>query len=160
MQEEVTQRTVTLCVEAGKLSAEMLQKAMKRVLAEMQKKPGQRTLRQGKQTLHQLKQHGASLTNIEITEQNIKAFSVVAKKYDIDYALKKDPTTDPPHYYVFFKAKDKDQIQPAFKEFTAMTLDREKRPTIRERLAQAQEQSKTQHRQREKVKTKDREVAR
>ena len=27
-----------------------------------------------------------SLTNIEITEQNIKAFSVVAKKYDIDYA--------------------------------------------------------------------------
>lgn len=120
----------------------------------------QRTLHQGKQTLHQLKQHGASLTNIEITEQNIKAFSVVAKKYDIDYALKKDPTTEPPHYYVFFKAKDKDQLQPAFKEFTAMTLDREKRPTIRERLAQAQEQSKAKHREREKVKTKDREVTR
>ena len=85
---------------------------------------------------------------------------MVAKKYDIDYALKKDPTTDPPHYYVFFKAKDKDQLQPAFKEFTAMTLDREKHPTIRERLAQAQEQSKTKHREREKVKTKDREVTR
>ena len=127
---------------------------------QMQKKPSQRSLHQGKQTLHQLKQHGASLTNIEITEQNIKAFSAVAKKYDIDYALKKDPTTDPPHYYVFFKAKDKDQLQPAFKEFTAMTLGREKRPTIRERLAQAQEQAKTQHRQREKVKTKDREVVR
>ena len=41
-----------------------------------------------------------SLTNIEITEQNIKAFSAVAKKYDIDYALKKDPHTQPPHYYV------------------------------------------------------------
>ena len=118
------------------------------------------TLHQGKQTLHQLKQHGASLTNIEITEQNIKAFSAVAKKYDIDYALKKDPTTDPPHYYVFFKAKDKDQLQPAFKEFTAMTLNREKRLTIRERLAQAQEQTKAKHREREKVKTKDREVAR
>ena len=102
----------------------------------------------------------ASLTNIEITEQNIKAFSAVAKKYDIDYALKKDPSTYPPHYYVFFKAKDKDQLQPAFKEFTAMTLGRENRPTIRERLAQAQEQSKTKHREREKVKTKDREVAR
>ena len=94
------------------------------------------------------------------TEQNIKAFSAVAKKYDIDYALKKDLTTEPPHYYVFFKARDKDQLQPAFKEFTAMTLNREKRPTIRERLVQAQEQAKTQHRQREKVKTKDREVAR
>ena len=139
MQEEVTQRTVALCVEATKLSAGMLQQAMKKVLDEMQKGvTGRRTkLHHGKQTLHQLKQHGASLTNIEITEQNIKAFSVVAKKYDIDYALKKDPTTDPPHYYVFFKAKDKDQLQPAFKEFTAMTLGREKRPTIRERLAEA-----------------------
>ena len=46
------------------------------------------------------------------------------------------------------------------KEFTAMTLGREKRPTIRERLAQAQEQTKTKHREREKVKAKDREVAR
>ena len=158
MQEEITQRTVSLSVEAGKMTADLLQKAVKKVLEEMQKKPSQRSLHQGKQTLHQLKQHGASLTNIEITEQNIKAFSAVAKKYDIDYALKKDPTTEPPHYYVFFK--DKDQLQPAFKEFTAMTLGREKRPTIRERLAQAQEQAKTQHRQREKVKTKDREVAR
>ena len=110
--------------------------------------------------MHQIKKNEASMKNIEITEQNIKAFSVVAKKYDIDYALKKDPHIEPPHYYVFFKAKDKDQLQPAFKEFTAMTLNREKRPTIRERLAQAQEQSKTKHREREKVKTKDREVAR
>ena len=148
MQEEITQGAVSLSVEAGKMTADLLQKALKKVLEEMQKKPSQRTLRQGKQTLHQLKQHGASLTNIEITEQNIKAFSAVAKKYDIDYALKKDPHTEPPHYYVFFKAKDKDQLQPAFKEFTAMTLGREKRPTIRERLAQAQEQSRTKHRSR------------
>ena len=137
MQEEITQRTVSLSVEAGKMTADLLQKAVKKVLEEMQKKPSQRALRQGKQTLHQLKQHEASLTNIEITEQNIKAFSAVAKKYDIDYALKKGPHTEPPHYYVFFKAKDKDQLQPAFKEFTAMTLDPEKRPSIRERLAEA-----------------------
>ena len=140
MQEEITQGAVSLSVEAGKMTADLLQKALKKVLEEMKKKPSQRTLRQGKQTLHQLKQHGASLTNIEITEQNIKAFSAVAKKYDIDYALKKDPHTEPPHYYVFFKAKDKDQLQPAFKEFTAMTLDREKRPTIRERLAPGTDQ--------------------
>ena len=140
MQEEITQRTVSLSVEAGKMTADLLQKAVKKVLEEMQKKPSQRTLRQGKQTLHQLKQHGASLTNIEIPEQNIKAFSAVAKKCDIDYALKKDHHAEPPHYYVFFKAKDKDQLQPAFKEFTAMTLDREKRPSIRERLAEAKKE--------------------
>ena len=123
MQAEITQRTVYLSVAAGKMTADLLQKAVKKVLEEMQKKPSQRTLRQGKQTLHQLKQHGASLTNIEITEQNIKAFSVVAKKYDIDYALKKDPTTEPPHYYAFFKAKDKDQLQPAFKRSPPLPWD-------------------------------------
>lgn len=37
MQEEVTQRTVALCVEATKLSAGMLQQGMKKVLDEMQK---------------------------------------------------------------------------------------------------------------------------
>ena len=66
MQEEITQRTVSLSVEAGKMTADLLQKAVKKVLEEMQKKPSLRTLHQGKQTLHQLKQHGASLTNIEI----------------------------------------------------------------------------------------------
>lgn len=35
MQEEVTQRTVALCVEATKLSAGMLQQAMKKVLDEI-----------------------------------------------------------------------------------------------------------------------------
>lgn len=140
MQEEITQGAVSLSVEASKMTADLLQKALKKVLEEMQKKPSQRTLRQGKQTLHQLKQHGASLPNIEIPEQNIKAFSAVAKKCDIDYALKKDHHAEPPHYYVFFKAKDKDQLQPAFKEFTAMTLDREKRPSIRERLAEAKKE--------------------
>lgn len=142
------------------MTADVLQKAVKKLLQEMQKKPSQRPLRQGKQTLHQLKQHGASLTNVEITEQNIKAFSSVAKKYDIDYALKKDVSTQPSHYYVFFKAKDKDQMEPAFREFTGVTLNRKKRPTIRQRLSKARQQTKTQHRQREKVKTKDREVAR
>ena len=160
MQEEVTQRTISLAVETSKMTADVLQKAVKKLLQEMQKKPSQRTLRQGKQTLHQLKQHGASLTNVEITEQNIKAFSSVAKKYDIDYALKKDASTQPPHYYVFFKAKDKDQMEPAFREFIAVTLNRKKRPTIRQSLSKAQQQTKTQHRQHEKVKTKDREVTR
>lgn len=37
MQEEVIQRTVALCVEATKLSAGMLQQAMKKVLDEMRR---------------------------------------------------------------------------------------------------------------------------
>ena len=55
MQEEITQGVISLSVETGKMTADLLQKAVKKVLEEMQKKPSQRTLHQGKQTLHQLK---------------------------------------------------------------------------------------------------------
>ena len=98
MQEEVTQRTVALCVEATRLSAGMLQQAMKKVLDEMQKGvTGHKTkLHHGKQTLRQLMKHNTGVSNIEITDQNIRAFSATAKKYGIDFALKKDTSGEIP----------------------------------------------------------------
>ena len=59
VQEEITQGVVSLSVETGKMTADLLQKAVKKVLEEMQKKPSLRTLHQGKQTLHHLVQDGA-----------------------------------------------------------------------------------------------------
>ena len=53
VQEEITQGVVSLSVETGKMTTDLLQKAVKKVLEEMQKKPSQRSLHQGKQTLHQ-----------------------------------------------------------------------------------------------------------
>lgn len=59
-----------------KLSAGMLQQAMKKVLDEMQKGvTGHKTkLHYGKQTLRQLMKHNTGVSNIEITGQNIRAF--------------------------------------------------------------------------------------
>ena len=55
MQEEITQGVVSLSVETGKMTADLLQKAVKKVLEEMQKKPAQpQAHTSGKQTLHQL----------------------------------------------------------------------------------------------------------
>ena len=160
MQEEVTQRTIALCVEATKLSAGMLQQAMKKVLDEMQKGvTGHKTkLHHGKQTLRQLMKHNTGVSNIEITDRNIRAFSATAKKYGIDFALKKDTSGEIPRYLVFFKGRDADVITAAFREFSAKNLEKEKKPSIRKELAQARHQAKAQHRQREKVKTKDRGV--
>ena len=100
MQEEVTQRTVALCVEATKLSAGMLQQAMKKVLDAMQKgvTDHKTKLHHGKQTLRQLMKHNTGVSNIEITNQNIRAFSATAKKYGIDFALKKDTSGEIPRY--------------------------------------------------------------
>lgn len=138
MQEEVTQRTVALCVEATRLSAGMLQQAMKKVLDEMQKGvTGHKTkLHHGKQTLRQLMKHNTGVSNIEITDQNIRAFSATAKKYGIDFALKKDTSGEIPRYLVFFKGRDADVITAAFREFSAKNLEKEKKPSIRKELDQ------------------------
>ena len=116
MQEEVTQKTIALSMKTGKLTAQALQAALKKYLQHRAKGP---KLHHGKQSLKQLKAHGAALTNIEVTEANIGAFKPCAKKYGVDFTLRKDKTTQPPHYIVIFKAKDADNLEQAFREFTA-----------------------------------------
>ena len=145
LQEEITQKTLALCVEASKMTAQLLQQAMKKVLADMEKHKKNPQLRHGKQTLRQLMKHNTGVSNIEITDQNIRAFSSTAKKYGLDFALKKDTSGELPRYLVFFKGRDADVITAAFREFSAKNLSREKDPSIRRKLEKAQEQSKTQH---------------
>ena len=163
MQEEITQKTLALCVEASKMTAQLLQQAIKKVLADMEKHKKNPQLRHGKQTLRQLMKHNTGVSNIEITDQNIRAFSATAKKYGIDFALKKDTSGEIPRYLVFFKGRDADVITAAFREFSAKNLEKEKKPSIRKELEQAKQQAKAQNRQQErgeKVKTRERSVER
>lgn len=46
LQEEITQKTLALCVEASKMTAQLLQQAMKKVLADMEKHKKNPQLRQ------------------------------------------------------------------------------------------------------------------
>ena len=54
LQEEITQKTLALCVETGKMTAQLLQQAMKKVLADMESTRNDPQLRHGKQTIRQL----------------------------------------------------------------------------------------------------------
>ena len=140
LQEEITQKTLALCVEASKMTAQLLQQAMKKVLADMEKHKKNPQLRHGKQTLRQLMKHNTGVSNIEITDQNIRAFSSTAKKYGLDFALKKDTSGEHTRYLVFFKGRDADAVTAAFREFSAKNLAKEKKPSIRERLAAAKQE--------------------
>ena len=93
MQDEINEKVVALSVKGAKLTAEMLQKAIKAMLAQAKKQ--QEKQLHGKQTLKQLAKQNAGLSNIEITEGNIKAFEQTAKKYGIDFALKNDSNAAP-----------------------------------------------------------------
>ena len=158
MQEEVTQKTIALSVKTGKLTAQALQAALKKYLQHRAK--GKTMLHHGQQSLKQLKKHGAALSNIEITEANIGAFKPCAKKYGVDFTLRKDATTQPPHYIVIFKAKDADNMEQAFKEFTAKKLQREERPSIRKDIAASKEKAAARNADRAKEKFKERGLSR
>ena len=160
MQEEVTGKAVALIIDGAKMSEQVLEKALQKFLeAQKNKSP---KMHRGKQTLKQLAGQNAGLANIEISDKNIKAFTHLAKKFHVDFALKKDTTAEQPRYLVFFKSRDADAITAAFQEFASRKMGRGEKPSIRERLAQAREQAaqKVEHRalDREKIKVKERGV--
>ena len=160
MQEEVTGKSVALIVDGARMSEQVLEKAINAYLAAQKNK--QPKIYRGKQSLKHLSQQNAGLVSIEISDKNIKAFTHLAKKFHVDFALKKDTTAEQPRYLVFFKSRDADAITAAFQEFASRKMGWDEKPSIRERLAQAREQAarKVEHRtlDREKGKVKERGV--
>jgi hypothetical protein len=134
MQEEVTERTVALSVRAAKMTGRLLQSVLRKVLAEIRKKRDNPKIHRGRQSVKKLVRQGAGVSNVEITDGNIKSFERVAKKYGVDYALKKDGTVSPPRWLVFFKGRDADALTAAFREFTAKTVRNREKPSVLEQL--------------------------
>ena len=109
----------------------------------------------GKQTVRQLTGQGVGVSNIEITDKNIKPFESVARKYGVDFALRKDVSDMPPKWLVFFKSRDADALTAAFKEFSAKQLKKtSEKPSIiesmRDLMAKVKKQviDKTKHKDR------------
>ena len=161
MQDEVNAKVIALVSKGGRISAEVLEKALKKFVEEIEKAQKQasrpKTYR-GKQSIKHLVEQNAAISNIEVTDGNIKSFEHTARKYGIDYALKKDTSEQPPRYLVFFKGRDVDVMTQAFKEFSARTIKQKEKPSLRQKLSRQKEQSKSQHREQAKVKSKDRGV--
>ena len=141
MQEEIENRTVTLIISAVKLTARELKAGMDKYLSEKKSKAMEKARAApekptGKQTVRQLIGQNQGVSNIEITDSNIKSFERVARKYGVDFALKKDKSGDIPKYLVFFKARDADALTADFKEYTAKEVRRasKDRPSVLEQL--------------------------
>ena len=130
VQEEIDQKTVALTIKTAKLTGHVLAKAVSAALRKMRQA---RDAPHGKQTVKQLARQNAGLQSIEVTEDNIGSFEKYARKYGVDFALKKDGDT-PPKWLVFFKARDADALTAAFTEFSRDTLKRANRPSVLETM--------------------------
>lgn len=142
MQEEVTNKTVALCIRTTKLTADVLKSAMRAYLRshsqksneKKQAKPEKNQPKQGKIKVKELAAQNAGMTNIEITNKNIRSFEKYARQYGVNFALKKDRTKDPPVYLVFFKGRDQDAINAAFREFSAKSIQKANKTSIHQKL--------------------------
>ena len=140
MQEEVEQRTLTLAISTSKMTAHVLKSAISKYLAYRKEKAREGPVKPcGKQSVKQLVGQNQGVSNIEITDNNIKDFERIARKYGVDFALKKDKTGEIPKYLVFFKARDADALTSAFKEYTAKTERKKERPSVLKRLRRLKE---------------------
>ena len=146
MQEEVENRTVTLAISTTRMTANVLKAAISKYLAYRKEKKTEKARAGpvkpcGKQSVKQLVGQDQGVANIEITDKNIKDFERIARKYGIDFALKKDKTGEIPKYLVFFKARDGDALTAAFKEYTAKSDRKKERPSVLQKLRKFKEQA-------------------
>ena len=133
MQEEVDSRTVALVINSAKLTGRVFKAAISQFLAHC--KNQKTVIPHGKQSVKQLIGQNQGVTSIESNDPDIKAFDRVARKYGVDYAVKKvREDNGKSKYVIFFKGRDNDAITSAFKEYTAKSMEKAKKPSIMKKL--------------------------
>ena len=105
-------RTVTMSVSGAKFTGRMFIKCVSLLYNHMKNKqqgkqvPQEDLIPHGKQTVKELAAQNQGMTSIEVHDKHIKAFDRVARKYGIDYAVKKVPGC-PPRHLIFFSKSGK-----------------------------------------------------
>lgn len=140
MQEEVEQRSLMLVINGGKFTGRILKSAISKSLALRKEKHHERQqgVRYcGKQSVKQLVGQNQGVSNFEISDPSIKEFERIARRYGVDYAVKrvKGPK---PKYLVFFKARDADALNAALTEYATQRVKTKDRPSVLEALKKAQ----------------------
>lgn len=139
IQEEVENKTLTLMVNSAKFTGRTMQKAIDRYMAHRRAVKGSQSraspvVHKGKQTVKQLTRQGHELSNVELSDPDMKKFDRIARKYGVDYAVQKDPGESPPRYMIFFKARDAGAITAVFKEYTNKMVKAASKPSVLDKL--------------------------
>ena len=137
MQEEVDSRTVALVINSVKLTGRVFKTAIDKYITYCKSKKLQKqtVIPHGKQSVKQLIGQNQGVTTFESNDPDIRAFDKVARKYGVDYAVKKvREDNGKSKYVIFFKGRDNDAITSAFKEYTAKSMEKAKKPSILKKL--------------------------
>jgi hypothetical protein len=137
--EQINDRCVALSTRGSKITARILAKAMLAIISKAKKPRG----KNGEQSLKSLSKSGSNLEDIEISGENIGSFKKIARKYDIDFALKCDKSESPPKWVAFFKSKDGKAMEKAFNEYASQILkQKSKGESLADKLSKSKERVK------------------
>lgn len=159
MQEEVENRTLTLIINSSKFSGRTLKAAVSKYLAHCSDKRRQKSrdvTPHGKQSVKQLIGQGQCVENIELNDPSAREFDRIARKYGVDYAVKRDRSSNPPRFLIFFKSRDNDAITAAFQEYIGRKVRKASRPSVIQRLAKLKQMVKAPVVDREKRRERER----
>ena len=144
MQEEVEQKSLTLTVNAAKMTARLFRAAIAKYVAHRKEKKhdAQTGVRYvGRQSVKKLVGQNQGVSNIELSGQDLKEFQRITRRYGVDYAIRK-VDGDKPRFLVFFKARDSDALTAALKELASTKArTQSERPSVLQRLEKAKEQA-------------------
>ena len=142
MQEEVENRTINLAISTTKLTGRSIVAGIRKYLQHREKvkaRKGKDTGVHGKQTVKQLLSQNQGATNVEIDKSGIRDFERLAKKYGVDFAVRKDKSVDPPRFIVFVRSKDADALDAICKEHQARAMTKDKKPSVLAQLKKFKE---------------------
>ena len=100
MQEEIEQKSFNLMISTTKLSARTVLNGVKAAIRIYKNKASQ-----GKQSVRTMLRQNRGVSSVEISKTGIRGFERYAKKYGIDYAIRKDTSEVQPRYLVFSKPR-------------------------------------------------------
>lgn len=143
MQEEVENRTINLAISTTRLTARSVIAGIRKYLQHREKVKARKGIRDtavhGKQSVKQLLGQNQGATNVEIDKDGIRDFERLAKKYGVDFAVRKDKSVDPPRFLVFVRSKDADALDAICKEHQARALTKNEKPSVLAQLKKFKE---------------------
>jgi len=160
MQEEIEQKSVTLIINSSKLTGRTLATAFSKLLRFSKNKihDHKEVKPQGKQSVKKLIAQNQGVETTELADKDaVKDFDRIAKRYGVDYAIRKGVSErGEPRYILFFKARDRQAIDQALTAYTAEwdRQGRDDRPSLRQMLKEIMEKLPG------KSKVRDREITR
>lgn len=154
--DEMAERVVGIGFNAGKtLTVGALMFALKKVLKLL--KLGANPLMEKNQvkktSVKTLEKGGDTSTGLEVSKAEIGGFHRYAKKYNLDYCIKRD-RNDPTRYVLMFKQKDMDKLELCIKEFVG---DKSRdNNSLADKIQEAKERAMNFNKAREQTKSKSR----